>query len=141
MLRSVKLNGRDITDTPLDISKGATPLKGLQLFLSPTTAHVTGDVVDSHGAPLADCTVVVFAEDRARWEPGTRFVKVARPDQDGRFAISGLPTGRYLIVARDFVEDGQWEDPAFLQSLVVDAARLTLREGATQEVSLKFEMP
>ncbi len=141
MLQSVTMNGRNITDVPLEIPRGDNPLTGLRMVISQKGASVSGSVIDAHGAPFPDSSVIVFAEDSAQWGPGTRFVRSTRPDQEGRFVVGGLPSGTYLVVAKDFVAEGHWEDPAFLRSIAADGTRLELREGTTQEIALKFEMP
>jgi hypothetical protein len=51
-----------------------------------------------------------------------------------------LPAASYLVAARDFVADGEWEDPAFLRSIVPGAAKVTLAAGTTQDVPLTVEM-
>ncbi len=136
MLKRVLLDGRDITDVPLPIVRGAPDVERLQVVISRTGARVAGDVVDRAGAPFPDATIVVFAENRALWGPGSRFIKAARPDDKGRFTIAGLPSGVYRAIARDFVIDGQWEDPAFLDSLVREAVRIELTEGSTATIQL-----
>ena len=62
--------------------------------------------------------MLVFAETahRALWGIGSRFVRIARPeDRTARFSVSGLPAGVYRVIAREFVVEGQWEDAEFLQ--------------------------
>ena len=140
MVRSVTLNGRDITDAPFEIPQGSRAISGLRLVLSHTGASVTGVVLDAHGAPLLDSSVVVFAESASMWGPGSRFVRSVRPDQDGKFVVAGLPAGTYMAKASDFVADGQWEDPAFLENLRPDAMRIVLPESTSQELTLKVEM-
>jgi protocatechuate 3,4-dioxygenase beta subunit len=140
MLRSVTLNGRDITDTGLETPADGSPLTGLRLVLSEKGASVTGVVLDAHGAPLPDSSVMVFAEDSSLWTPGSRFVKSGRPDLEGRFTVAGLPAGTYLVAPKDFVAEGEWEDPAFLRSIVPLATKVTLPEGTTQELSLTVDL-
>jgi hypothetical protein len=67
---------------------------------------------------------------------GSRFLKAVRPGDSGRFAVGGLPPGAFRVIARDFVVDGQWEDPDFLQSLVREAVRVNLAEAATETIEL-----
>ena len=65
--------------------------------------------------PAADYTVVVFPEDATKWSPPSRYVKSARPDQQGLIKIVGLPPDdRYLAVAVDYLEEGGAADPEFL---------------------------
>lgn len=136
MVKSVTLGGRDVTDVPVSFVRGQPDIEGLQIVLTRNGAHVTGQVVDASGAPAGDNTVIVFSEDRATWTPASRFIKATRPDRAGQFSIAALPAGVYFVVAKDFVIDGQWEDPAYLQSVVNDATRIELKAGASESVKL-----
>jgi len=127
---------RDLTDTPLTIARGAPEVRGLQVVISSKGAKVSGEVVDLQGRPAPDATVIVFAEDRARWTLSSRFIKAVRPDNAGRFSVGGLPPGTYRAIAREAVVAGQWEDAEFLSGLVKDAARVALAEGASETVKL-----
>ena len=40
-----------------------------------------------------------------------------------------LPEGEYLVAARDFIEEGSWNDPEVLKELVETATKVTLRQG------------
>jgi hypothetical protein len=136
MLKSVMLGDRDLTDQPLTIARGQPDIDGLRIVLTRKGAKVTGDVVDGAGAPAPDTTVLVFAENSAFWGVASRFIRAVRPDAGGRFSVAGLPPGIYRAVAKESVIDGQWEDPAFLQALVRDAARVEIAEGAEATVKL-----
>jgi hypothetical protein len=94
---------------------------------------VTGD----KGQSVPDAVVVVFAADREKWGQLTRFVQSARPDQDGRFQIEGLPPGSYLAVALEHLEPGEEGDPERLESFRPAATRVTLREGEKRTIDLK----
>jgi hypothetical protein len=136
MLKSVRAGGRDVIDAPLSVTPGRA-VEGLQLVVGKGGASLSGDVSDRTGQPSADAVVLVFAENRAQWGIGSRFVRIVRPeDRTARFSISGLPPGIYRVIARDFVVEGQWEEADFLQSLLRDATRVELAEGATEKVSL-----
>jgi hypothetical protein len=139
MLRAVMFGGRDVTDTPLAVPRGGPDAEGLQIVVSRNGAQVTGDVVDQSGSPTGDVTVVLFAADSALWTTSSRFIKATRPDRAGRFSIGGMPAGTYLIVAKDFVIEGQWEDPAFLQTVSHAAARVELKEAAVENVKVIAE--
>ena len=64
-----------------------------------------------------------------------------RPDQQGEFQIKGLPPGDYLIIAVDYVQDGMWNDPEYLESIRRHAERMTLKEGESRSISLKLVSP
>jgi hypothetical protein len=124
MLAGVMLNARAITDTPLSIRPGDADISGVQVVLSRKGGKVDGQVVLPDGGAAPDSTVLVFAADSARWTLASRFVRAVRPDNAGRFSVTGLPPGAYRAVASDFVADGQWEDPGFLGTLAESATRV-----------------
>ena len=137
-LKSVRLSGRDLTDTPFEPSGGPETI-GLEILLTRSSATVSGDVVDAHGAPAPDTTVVVFPADRAKWGIASRYIKSVRSDGEANFTVNGLPPETYLLVAKEFVADGSDVDAAFLERASAAATRLTLFVGATSGVSLKVE--
>ena len=140
-LGAVRLNDKDITDVPWDVPTRGQELSGLQIVVTQKIGKVSGVVADNRGAPTSAATVVVFADDPELWIPGSRFIRTTRPGADGTFSISGLPAGAYRALARDFVEDGQWEDRKFLEEARADAVRLTLAEGGSETISLKVPGP
>jgi hypothetical protein len=138
MLKAVRAGERDITDIPIDIPRGGSDT-AVRIVISRSAGKVSGQVVAADGAPTADSTIVVFASDSRLWGPGTRFVKAVRPNSEGRFVIGGLPPGAYRAIARDFVVDGQWDDPEFLRSASPHAVSFDLIEGGSITVNLKVE--
>jgi Carboxypeptidase regulatory-like domain len=137
-LKSVKLNGTDITDTGAEFKPGETT-SGLEVELTNRSASVNGSVTASDGSLLKDYTVVIFSETPEQWRfPMTRWVTGTRPDQDGRFKVESLPAGNYLAVAVDYVPQGEWGDPELLDRLKSNAKRFALGDGATQTLDLKL---
>jgi protocatechuate 3,4-dioxygenase beta subunit len=139
MLKAVHLNDRDVTDTPIGVPAGAGKIAGLRVVIGRTAGRVSGQVVDDRGAPRADSTVIVFSVDSAHWTPGSRFVTAVRPGNDGRFVVGGLPGTVYHVVAREFVVDGEWEDPEFLRDLAAGASKINLPDGGSETITLKLE--
>ena len=68
-------------------------------------------------------------------------MRAARPDQQGRYQIDGLPPGDYFAVALDYVEEGQWFDPAYLDTLRQYVQPVTLGEAETTSISPKVVSP
>jgi len=140
-LGAVRLGDRDITDVPFDVPTGGKQIDGLKIVLTQKAGKVTGTIVDAAGKRTSGATLIVFADDEKLWMPGSRFVRSIRPKADGTFAVTGLPAGTYRAIAREAVEDGQWEDPAFLESIRDQAARISLGEGATESLVLTLAPP
>jgi Carboxypeptidase regulatory-like domain len=137
-LKSVKVNGADVTDTGVEFKAGEA-LSGLEIELTSTVTAITGGVTAGNGSPLKDYTVVVFSESPDLWRlPMTRWVTGTRPDQDGRFKVQNLPAGRYYVAAVDYIPQGEWADPDLLERLKSQAKRMTLTEGSAESLDLKL---
>jgi hypothetical protein len=137
-LKSVNANGTDITDTPAEFPPGQT-VSGVVIVLSKQVTTLSGLVADSRNRPVLDATVVVFPEDERLWTFQSRFVKTARPDQEGRYRIASLPAAdHYLVIAVQGLEDGQAGDPDYLASIKNAAARFALNEGENKSVDVKL---
>jgi hypothetical protein len=135
MVKSISSGGKEL-DSTIDLASGQT-LEDVEVVITNKITKLEGQLTDEKGAPSADGTVIVFASDSAKWFENARTVKAARPDQQGRWQIKGLPAGDYLAIALDYVEDGTWFDPEFLETLRKGARPVSLSDGASQKVALK----
>ena len=68
---------------------------------------------------------------------GSRFVRSARPSQDGRYNLRGLPPADYYVVALRDLEQGEWMDPEFLERVRDAAIRVSFNEGEKKVQDLK----
>ena len=139
-VESIQLDGRDITDEAIEARSGDA-LGNVQVVITNKVNLVSGTVTDAKGAVTADGTVLVFADDGGKWLEDSRFVRSARPDQQGAFQMKGLPSGDYLAVALEYVEDGSWNDPEYLESIRRYAQRLKLGDAASQTLALRLVSP
>lgn len=135
MLKSVTLNGQNITDTPIDVGPGQH-VAGLRVEITQKVGTLTGTVLDARKQPVLDATVVLFAADERLRTFQSRFTRTARPDQQGTIRITGLPPGDYMAVALQGLEEGQASDPEFLTSIEELATRLSLEEGESRALTL-----
>jgi Carboxypeptidase regulatory-like domain len=136
-LKSVSVDGRDMVDTPIEF-KGSEEITNVEIVLTSTAVQIGGTVTGSDGKPAKDYSVVVYPEDKALWTPDSRYFSQARPDQDGRFKVVGLPGETYLVAALEYVDSHEWRDPEFLEGLRAAATRVTAAEGETKDVILKL---
>jgi hypothetical protein len=136
-LKSVVVDGREAVDTPLDV-RGGQKLAGASLVFTDRQTELSGTVTDNSGRPLTDYTVLAFPTDSAFWRPQARQIMTARPDQNGKFQIRGLPAGNYYLAVIDPLQQGEWFDPAFLEQQTADATRLSLTEGAIRTQDLRL---
>lgn len=140
IVKSVTLNGDDITDKGYEF-KGNEEMSGLQIVLTSLISEATGSVSDAKGNPSREYTLVAFSTDRDRWTiPQTRYVKIGRPDQEGRFRIRGLPAGEYYAIALDYLEPGEESDPELLERLKgsASAQKFTIGNGETKSLVVKM---
>jgi protocatechuate 3,4-dioxygenase beta subunit len=137
ILKSVTLNGNDVTDTGIEFRPGED-VSGIEIELAKELSTLAGRVTAPKGEPATDYTVVAFSPDSARWAYLTRFVKVGRPDQSGGFTIAGLPAGDYLVAAVEYLEPGEEQDPDVLERLRAVATSISLKETEKKTLTLKL---
>ena len=134
-LKSVRVNGNDVTDSGIDFKAGEG-VTGMEVVLTSKLTEVNG-TVKAGSEPAKDYTLVVFADDSQKWSlPNSRYVTGTRPDQDGRFQIQNLPAGGYLAIAVDYLAQGEWNDPDVLERLKPKATSFSLDDGETKTLAL-----
>ncbi len=133
-IKSVRFNGANITETPLDISEVGN-VSGVEIVLTDKQTAVSGTVRGPQG-PVTDYAVAIFPETPREGAVNARYVRVARPDQQGRFETKGLPPGDYFAVAVESLEQGAQWDPAFRKQIEPTAKRFRLTEGLTSTIEL-----
>ena len=138
VVKAIEYEGRDVADGLIDVKHGDA-IAGIRVVLTNRPTVVRGAIRDEKTQAPADGTVILFATDSAKWREESRSIRSARPDQNGRFEVRGLPPGEYLAVALDYVQDGQWNDPEFLEGLKSIADRFTLNESETKALDLNVQ--
>ena len=137
LLKTVRLNGQDVTDKPIDLT-GMAPISGVDVVVTSRGGEVSGTALDAAGRPLPEGAVIVFAADSARWAAPSRFVKMATLDERGGFRVAGLPAASYLAVAVARLAP-DWERPAVLEGLQGVASPFALAEGERQTLAIRVK--
>jgi Carboxypeptidase regulatory-like domain len=135
-LRTVRLDGADVTETGFDVPLAG--INGLVVELSARHADLSGTVVDASGALARDYVVLIFPESAERWTTPNAIFS-ARPPVDGPFKLK-VPGGDYYAVALEELE-GVPLDPDTLGQLRESAQRLSIADGETRSLVLKFSPP
>jgi hypothetical protein len=134
LLKSIRANGKDITDTAIDV-RGSEQLN-VQVVLTNRISELSG-AVTANGQTVTSASVVLFPDDPAMWAFPSRRVRMVRVDQNGVFRTNGLPPGeRYLALAVDYLEQGEFQDPLFLERMKGRATTFSLNEGENKTVDL-----
>jgi hypothetical protein len=134
-VRSVTVNGHDVTDRPIHLTKNSEILA----TLTDRQTMVSG-LVQGSAELLLQSFVVAFPTDSSMWTgfgPQPRRLRKAKVI-DGKFTIRSLPAGDYWLVAlrEDLSVDWRWQFPERLQSWLPRATRLFLGEGETASIDL-----
>jgi len=136
-IRSVRYRGVDITDSGMEFRPNEDVTE-LEVELTNRITDLSGLVTNSKGEAVKDYSVVVFPPDREKWTPNSRYMKTARPDQDGRFKVNGLPPGEYRVIALDYLDQNEWNSPEFLDAVRSKATSFSINEGESKSVDLRI---
>jgi carboxypeptidase family protein len=136
-IRAVRYRGIDVTDSGIEF-RANEDITDIEVELTNRVTDLSGLVTNGRGAAVKDYSVVVFAQDRDKWTANSRYLRTGRPDQDGRFKITGLPPGEYHIVAIDYVDPNEWTEPDYLERVRSKATSVTIGEGETKSVDLRI---
>ena len=140
-LKSVTWRDQDVTDTPIDFVPGQV-IDGIQIVFTRKVTEITGGVKDDRGQPALGTQVVIFPGDSGRWTFGSRYMRMASVDQQGRFSVKNMPPyDDYRIVAVQDLEPGRNTDPEFLETVRDLASRVSLIEGGSAAQDLKIVRP
>ncbi len=135
-VKSAIANGRDLSDLPFDLN---SDVNDLVVTLADRPATASGVVTGVDGRPDATASVVAFPVDSRYWVDfgaQARRIRDVRTDRHGRFSITGVPSGDYLIVAIPSASL-DWTMPKFFETLSRLATRTTLVEGEEKTVTLR----
>jgi hypothetical protein len=136
-IRAVRHRGTDVTDSGIEF-RANEDITEIEVELTNRLTDLSGLVTNSRGAAVKDYSVVIFAQDRDKWTANSRYMRTGRPDQDGRFKLTGLPPGEYHIVALEYLDTDQWPEPEYLERVRSKATSVTISEGETKSVDLKI---
>ena len=137
VVRSIDFQGKDLADVPIDV-RGGQRLDGITVVVSKTLPKMGGTILDDKGQP-AEGTVLMFPEEPAKWGENSRLIRTARPDLSGRFEFRSVIPGTYLVVPLEYVRDGDWTDPEFLENLKEGAKRVQVDETGAAGIALTLK--
>jgi hypothetical protein len=130
MIDRITANGQDGFDRPIAIEPGAF-VSDATITACDVPSRIDGQALDrtGHAAPFA--LVFAFASDPAQREPARR-TQAVRADRAGRFSVTGLPSGDYLVAVATGGEPRTWYTPPFLADLAPAATLVRVPPGATR---------
>jgi hypothetical protein len=135
-LKSVTLGGVDVADQPFELKPGQN-VDGVNVVLTDRASELAGTVRDAKNAATGGVTVIAFSTEAQYWRAQSRRISTSRTGQTGAYRIRGLPAGDYYVVAVEDVEQGEWFDPAYLDSMKDKATHVTLSDGDKKTLDLR----
>lgn len=141
-VQSVTSGDKDITDRAFDLRSDMT---SIVVTFTDRASKVTGTVKDAHGAVAPRASVLAFPTDAGLWAnygPGARNIRTAPTTRTGSYSFANLPAGEYYLIAIDGAEPAGWRDPKMLETLALQATRLTVsgNETAPKTVDLTVKV-
>ena len=137
-MKSVTSEGRDISETPIDLR--AADLASVVITFTDRPTKLTGVARSGEGNADPDALIVVFPADSAAWTDygvSPRRVRSARTTKSGAYTFTGLPAGDYCVAAIKEEAYGQWQDPQVLEDLARRATQVRLADGEEKTQDLK----
>jgi hypothetical protein len=133
IVKSVTAGTTDVMDVPLDFR--GREQASVRVVLTDRITQLSG-TVRSDTSPRG-AGILVFPADKTKWTPPSRYVKTARAGDTGQFTIRALPgEERYLVVALDYLENGEHLDPDFLERVRPLGTSVSLADGEQKSFDL-----
>ena len=137
--KGARYEGRDIADTPVEMTK--SDITGVVLTFTDNPSRLSGTVRTNGSADPAGL-VMAFPVDEDTWSSSgsrPRRMRVARADKNGLYSFANLPAGDYYVVAVRDDTPGDWWDPARLRSLSRAARQVHLTDGEQKRQDVETE--
>jgi protocatechuate 3,4-dioxygenase beta subunit len=99
-LESVYIDGTNAADDPVTFGSARQSRAGVEAVITRGGAEIAGRI-SGDSRSRAGALVVAGPIDPTQWHPRSRFVKMTTADREGRFTLSGLPAGQFLVTAID----------------------------------------
>jgi hypothetical protein len=136
LLKSVMVDGKDVTDASLDFREH--DVTGVELVLTTRATTLTAALAVPKDHVVADYSVLVFAADDTEWTVLSRYVTILRPNQKGAFVTRELPPGQYYAIPVGALNGTEWQDAEYLRARLTsgEATPFSLSEGESQTIAL-----
>jgi len=138
-LKSVTVNGEDVTDTPREFKSGDR----ISITMTSRASTLEGTVTDAKGAPATDAGVMVFSEDKTSWRMNATRVKRSTVDSAGHYRLMGLLPGRYFAIAvprERMAISSLSQDASFFEQLSKEAISIVVGEDEQRQVDMRVSV-
>jgi hypothetical protein len=139
-LEGAEWRGRDVLSSPIEVGDDSA-VTGLVVRVTSKPASTGGTVRDTNGVPATSGLVIAFPAASAAWDtvglsaPRFRSAPIAA---GGRYLLTQLPPGDYLVTAISAADRSRWLNREFLSSAAATATRIRVETGATMTQDLRM---
>ena len=137
-MKSVNMSGLNLAEEPAMFGRRDEVHSYIEVLLASDGGEVSGRVVDGRKEPVGSYVALAFPTARENWYSGSRYIRLARPDEQGQFRLGMLPPGEYWVIAVDALEDAAVQDRGLLERLSEAARRITLAPNQRMATELPF---
>ena len=138
-LKSVSVNGQDVTDTPREYRTGDQ----VTIVITTRTSTVDGIVTDAAGKPVPEAAILAFSEDKGSWRMNSTRTRRGSTDAMGKYRLAGLAPGRYHVVAipRELLNrPSSAFEASFFEELAKEGTTFVVGEDEQRQVDLKVSV-
>ncbi len=158
MVKAVIYNGDDLLDGTYTFQPGQQ-LRNLQVIVTDKRSEISVRVADENGQSTREYVALLYPVDKTQWSQAVRTlvgppVASAPPASRAPIVTGSAPgpmmippvrrevfeavrSGEYYAVAVDDMEFDDTRDPVVLERLTSSGLRVTVTEGANQEIPLR----
>jgi len=134
MVKSISVNGTDVTDAPFDPT-ALGPTVEARVVLTDRVTVVSGEIPsDRVGVDGAAVVIVADTVPAGAWP--ARYMRVVRPDAQGHFEVRGFPPGTYVAVVTEPMESTAVFDPRTQARVRQSGRSFKVREGENVTLDL-----
>ena len=137
MLKAVRLNGVDITNTPLDATR-TDDITNLEVVLVDQQSRIVAFARNARGEIQYNFRFIVYPANLKPGDVTVRFQHNASPLANGSINIGRMPPGEYMGLAVHGVQPGEEWDPELRKRIEQFGKRFTLKEGETLELDVPY---
>jgi hypothetical protein len=138
MVKQVTFRGQEThLGEPVEITSEADGR--LEITVTNQLTRIEGTVVDGSRQPVSDSHVLVVPQDDPTLERASPLrIRLQTAGRDGRFEVTGLPPGPYLIMALPEIDPVEGFDEGLFEAHRDDAARVQVAFGQPQALTLRL---
>jgi hypothetical protein len=136
LVKAVTLGDADITDVPTVFTRQHDGQ--LQVLVSSRVSTIEGEVKGEEAGRPIDAIVYVFSQERGSWSSTSPRTIRSDVPANGRFAVTGLVTGRYyaIAIAREGFRPPQQAGEPFFDLLSRAATPFVIGEDERRTIDL-----